>query len=87
MKHSVPGQAEDSLVEEVDEDAVDAAPAPPPFVAPKEIDRIHENDEEELEVGRVSWKANVLSPEKMPVGTTVNRQVYLFLPASAIVAY
>ncbi|CAB1117179.1 unnamed protein product [Ectocarpus sp. CCAP 1310/34] len=42
-------QAEDSLVEEVDEDAADAAPGPPPFVAPKEIDSMHENDEEELE--------------------------------------
>ncbi|CAM9701561.1 unnamed protein product, partial [Ectocarpus sp. 13 AM-2016] len=42
-------QAEDSLVEEVDEDAADAAPGPSPFVAPKKIDGIHENDEGELE--------------------------------------
>ncbi|CBN79144.1 conserved unknown protein [Ectocarpus siliculosus] len=42
-------QAEDSLVEEVDEDADDAAPGPPPFVAPKAIDSIHEHDEEEFE--------------------------------------
>ncbi|CAM9895322.1 unnamed protein product, partial [Ectocarpus sp. 12 AP-2014] len=46
-------QAEDSLVEEVDEDAADAAPGPSPFVAPKEIDSIHENDEGELE--DASW--------------------------------
>ncbi|CAM9715266.1 unnamed protein product [Ectocarpus fasciculatus] len=42
-------QAEDSLVEEVDEDAVDAVPGPPPGVAPKEIESIRENDQEELE--------------------------------------
>ncbi|CAN0394711.1 unnamed protein product, partial [Ectocarpus sp. 12 AP-2014] len=42
-------QAEDSWVEEVDEDAADAAPGPSRFVTPKEIDSMHENDEEELE--------------------------------------
>ncbi|CAM9779163.1 unnamed protein product, partial [Ectocarpus sp. 4 AP-2014] len=55
-------QAEDSLVEEVDEDADDAAPGLPPFVAPTEIDSFHENDEEKLE--DAVWDQDEEEPEE-----------------------